>query len=122
MAMTGARVVTTHLGLVEEVPPREIAKKKAPHLIRRLRPKHRKVAVELLHWAYGSVSGAAFGALPRQLRASRLAGPAYGVLIWLLFEAGVSPLLGLRTHERPVRERVALALDHALYGIVVARA
>ena len=61
-----------------------------------------------------------FGALPRTVRRRPWAGPVYGLVVWLGFELGISPLLGLKQSKqpRPV-ERVAFAADHLLYGLVL---
>ena len=43
----------------------------------------------------------------------------YGLLIWSGFEA-TAPLLGLPHAEGPhVKQRLALAADHALYGFLL---
>jgi hypothetical protein len=44
----------------------------------------------------------------------------YGLLVWLGFEQGIAPVLGLSQAKR-VRlvDRVALAVDHLLYGWVL---
>ena len=121
MAMTGMRRVTTGLGLVGQTPPEEIATEGFPGLFARIPVQHRDEAVELAHWSYGAFAGAAFGLLPRSLRASPWAGPAYGLAIWAGFEAGLAPLLGLRdSGQRTLRERVSIAADHVLYGAIVA--
>jgi hypothetical protein len=62
-----------------------------------------------------------FAVLPRALRKHPLSGPAYGLAIWLGFELGLGPLLGLQ-HARSPRpvSRAFLALDHVVYGVVVA--
>ena len=82
--------------------------------------RRRRVLEEVFHWTYGAAGGAAFAALPRQLRAHRWAGPAYGLAIWLGFEAGIAPLLQLKQagESRPA-ERAALAVDHLLYGLIL---
>jgi hypothetical protein len=121
MAMTGMRAFTVDLGIVEETPPQAILKKKkARGLIRRVPRNHRRAAVELAHWGYGAAGGAAFRLLPQELRRRDWAGPAYGLLVWLGFEAGIAPALGL-TQARKLRlaERTALAVDHLLYGLVL---
>jgi len=121
MAMTGVRVVTVHIGLVGQTPPQAIVRQRARGIMRRIPRKRRLAAVELMHWTYGAVGGAAFGALPDGLRRHAWAGPVYGFVTWLGFEAGVAPLLGLKqatTKQRPV-ERVALVADHLLYGFVL---
>ena len=121
MAMTGMRRVTTNLGLVDQPPPEAIAKQKARGLLRRVPKRLRPIAIELAHWGYGGMGGIAFRALPQPARASRLSGPVYGLVVWLGFELGIAPALGLRQADesRPV-ERLALAADHVLYGAVVA--
>jgi hypothetical protein len=118
MAMTGFRAFTVNAGLVEKPPPKAIVEKNG--LMRLVPKKKRRAAIELLHWVYGAQGGALFGALPDGVRKRSWAGPLYGLLLWLVFEAGIAPLLGLKhaKQPRPV-ERAALAADHALYGLVL---
>jgi len=121
MAMTGMRRVTTGLGLLEETPPTTMAKD-APlfsRLVRHVRPQRRAELAEVMHWAYGGVGGAIFGRFVRLRRP--WVGPAYGLVLWGLYEAGVVPVLGLEhARERTIVSRVFVALDHVLYGLVVA--
>lgn len=121
MAMTGVRRVTTGLGLLEETPPATMGKD-APlvsRLVRRTRPQRRGELMELMHWAYGGVGGAIFGRFVRLRRP--WVGPAYGLALWMVYETGVVPLLGLEhARERTIVSRVFVALDHILYGVVVA--
>jgi hypothetical protein len=44
----------------------------------------------------------------------------YGLVVWLGFELGIAPALGLSQAKRvrPV-DRLALAADHVLYGLVL---
>ncbi len=121
MAMSGLRKVTTGLGLVEQIPPERVALEGVPALVRRIPPERRDVAVELAHWAYGGIGGAAFGVLPAIVRRQGWAGPLYGVAVWLGYEIALAPILGLhRRNEPSPAERVALVADHVLYGVVVA--
>jgi hypothetical protein len=123
MAMTGMRRLTTELHLVEEEPPRAILRQTAPHLFRLITEDYHEAAIELAHWAYGGLGGAAFGLVPDTVRRHTLAGPAYGLLTWALFEAVIAPGLGLEQARRSrTVERFVLALDHVLYGTLVARA
>ena len=85
MAMTGMRVVTVSLGLVEQAPPQQIAGESSGP---------RRAAVELAHWGFGAAAAAAFGALPSSWRQRAWSGPLYGLVIWSGFEA-TAPLLGL---------------------------
>jgi len=120
MAMTGMRVLTTELGLVEEPPPQAIFRQRARGLLRLVPRGRRRAAIELAHWGYGAGGGAAFALLPREVRNRPWAGPVYGLAVWAGFEAGLAPLLGLEQAKRPRPvERAALALDHLLYGLVL---
>src|SRR5665648_427484 len=123
MAMTGMRVITTELGLVEQTPPQALGRQRARGvraLLRRAPRKQRRGMIEAAHWAFGAGGGAAFGALPRDWRRRRWAGPVYGLVVWLGFELGLAPALGLSQAKRarPV-DRLALAADHLLYGLVL---
>jgi hypothetical protein len=123
MAMTGMRVITTELGLVEQTPPQALSRQRARGvraLLRRAPRKQRRGLIEVAHWAFGAGGGAAFGALPRPMRRQSWAGPAYGLVVWLGFELGIAPALGLSQAKRarPV-DRLALAADHVLYGLVL---
>jgi hypothetical protein len=123
MAMTGMRVITTELGLVEQTPPQALSLQRARGvraLLRRAPRKQRRGLVEAAHWAFGAGGGAAFGALPRAMRRRPWAGPVYGLVVWLGFELGIAPALGLSQAKR-VRlvDRLALAADHVLYGLVL---
>lgn len=119
-AMTGMRAVTQSVGIVEQTPPQAIVKQRAHGLIRHVPKERRRAAVELLHWGYGGAGGLVFGLLPDGMRRRAWAGPAYGLVVWLGFEVGLAPMLGLKQayQVRPV-ERLGLAADHLLYGFVL---
>jgi hypothetical protein len=110
MAMTGMRVVTVSLKLVDQPPPQQIAgEHRGP----------RRAVVEVTHWAFGALAAAAYGAFPKPWRRRPWTGPLYGLLIWTGFEA-TAPLLGLPHAERAgVKQRLAIAADHALYGLIL---
>jgi hypothetical protein len=120
MAMTGMRAFTVDLGIVEQTPPQAIVKQRARGLIRRVPRGRRRATIELAHWAYGAAGGAAFAALPERIRRRGWAGPIYGFVVWLGFEVALAPVLGL-TQSKKLRlaERLALAIDHLLYGLVL---
>jgi hypothetical protein len=123
MAMTGMRVITTQIGLVEETPPQAVARQRSRglrRLLRLARRRQRRGLIEIAHWAFGAAGGAVFGALPSGLRRRAWAGPVYGLAVWLGFEMGIAPALGL-TQAKRVRlvDRLALAADHLLYGLVL---
>jgi hypothetical protein len=110
MAMTGMRVVTVSLGLVEQAPPQQLAGESRGT---------RRVLVEVAHWGFGALAAAGFGALPRSWRERPWSGPMYGLVIWTGFEA-TAPLLGLpHAGQAGVTQRLAIAADHLLYGFVL---
>jgi hypothetical protein len=120
MAMTGMRALTVNLGIVDQTPPQAIFKQKAHGLMALVPRKKRRAAIELFHWGYGAGGGAAFALLPDGVRRQPWAGPVYGLAIWLGFELGLAPALGLSQSKqlRPV-DRAGLAADHVLYGLVL---
>ena len=120
MAMTGMRSFTVGLGLVKESPPRAIVRQTSNGLFRFVPKGQRRAAIELMHWGYGAAGGAVFAMMPEDLRLRRWSGPVYGLIVWLGFELVQAPLMGLDQAKkaRPV-ERVALAVDHLLYGLVL---
>lgn len=118
--MTGLRTVTAAVGSHEESPPEAIVEERAPELLRRLPERSRHAVIEAAHWSYGAGGGVVFGLLPSRIRRHPAAGPVYGLAIWLVFELGIAPVLGVRhARQRPVLWRVMVALDHLLYGVVV---
>lgn len=120
MAMTGMRAFTISMGLLKESPPQAIVRQRAKALFRAAPRGRRRGSIELMHWGYGAAGGAAFALLPDRVRRRAWAGPVYGLVTWLGFEAVIAPALGLSQakHRRPV-ERAVLAADHALYGLVL---
>jgi uncharacterized membrane protein YagU involved in acid resistance len=122
MCMSGMRSLTVRLGLLKRTPPEMVVDEYAGGMLDRIPENRREAAVELLHWAYGAVGGAAFGVLPDRVRLLPWAGPVYGAVMWLGFETVVSPALGLgrQRRSRTGAERVALTADHLLYGAVLA--
>jgi hypothetical protein len=119
MAMTGMRSLTKELGIVRLTPPEELVRHGAgAALLQRVAPAHRRTVLELAHWAYGGLGAAAFSLAPPRAHRSKTAGAAYGLALWALFEAMIAPVAGA-DRARPVAERVAIAGDHLLYGLVL---
>jgi hypothetical protein len=120
MAMTGIRMFAQHLGVIREDPPARLARKQAKGLLKSVPRKRRGAVVELIHWAVGAQLGLLFGLLPERLRMKPWAGPAYGVLAWLGFDAVMAPALGLKQRRWPHgAERAVFIVDHLLFGLVL---
>lgn len=121
MAMTGIRTLTGNLGLLHKSPPDAIVERHLPPPMRRLPPERLDALTELAHWSYGTLGGAAYAVLPERAKGDRRVGPLYGLALWLAYEVVLAPLLDLRhTEQRSKRTRAMLALDHAMYGVIVA--
>jgi hypothetical protein len=119
-AMTGMRAFTVDVGLVDQTPPQAIAKQRARGVLRRIPRGRRRAAIELAHWTYGAVGGAAYAVLPAGIRRQPWSGPVYGLLVWVGFELCLAPVLGLKQAKKQrAVERAALAADHLLYGLVL---
>lgn len=121
MAMTGLRSFTVSAGLVEEPPPRAILRQKSKGLFRILPKRLRRAGQEVFHWGFGAAGGAVFAMLPENVRMKAWAGPVWGLGIWLGFELAAAPALGLSQAKKPrPLDRVTLAADHLVYGLVLA--
>ena len=121
LSMSGMRALTRDLGLIEKTPPEAIAEDDdARGLMARIPAGHRSTAVRLFHCAVGAAGGVGFGMLPDSIRHHGWAGPAWGVILWLGYEAGAAPLLGT-DHARHARrvEQATIVADHLLYGYVI---
>jgi hypothetical protein len=120
MAMTGLRTLAMHTGVIREDPPARLARKQAKGLLRSVPRRQRGAVVELIHWAMGGVLGLMFGLLPERIRLKPWAGPVYGVLTWLGFDAVIAPAAGLKERRWPHgMERAVFIVDHVLFGLVL---
>ncbi|MFC7546027.1 hypothetical protein [Plantactinospora sp. GCM10030261] len=119
MAMSGLRQATTALDLVARVPPESVLRKTAPHVLSAVPVGRRDALIEGIHWSYGAAGGVLFGLLPRDLRRRAWAGPAFGTAFWLGFELVIKPVLGIATNQGGMSQKLALAADHLLYGMMV---
>lgn len=61
-----------------------------------------------------------FGVLSAAARTRPLIGAAYRLAMWFGFETIIGPALGLGRHQQQrAAERLVLAADHLLYGLVL---
>lgn len=121
MAMTGMREFTRRAGILHEPPPEAIVRQRLlSGPFRRADRGRKRAKVELFHWAYGAGGGAGFAMLPWSLRRRLAVGPLYGLVVWFGFEVAIAPLLGLeQAGKRRPLDRLALLVDHSLYGLVL---
>jgi hypothetical protein len=120
MAMTGVRQFASQAQFIGDDPPARMARKQGKGLLRMIPRRRRGAVVELVHWVMGALFGLVFGVLPESIRMKAWAGPAYGFLVWLGFEAVASPALGLKQRRWPHgKERAVFFVDHLLFGLVL---
>jgi hypothetical protein len=123
LTMTGLRTLGSQVRLLDTgTPPESVAEEGLPQLVRPFPARWRPAVVDLMHLGYGAAGGAAFSLLPRRWRRRWYSGPVFGLVLWLGYITGIAPVLGLRIERRrDLREWAVLAVDHVLYGLVVAR-
>jgi putative membrane protein len=78
-------------------------------------------AVETVHWGFGALTGAAYGALAEYYpQATAKDGAAFGMALTSLTHETELPALGLSAdaHELTTRERTSEMATHVVYGVV----
>ncbi|MEO6924905.1 MAG: DUF1440 domain-containing protein [Bryocella sp.] len=102
----------------EPEPPEELARGLAPH---RLSKAELTVASESIHWGFGAMAGAAYGALAEFYPAATAQeGAAFGLALMSLTHEKALPAMGLSAEpeDQTERERSSEAATHVLYGVV----
>jgi putative membrane protein len=82
---------------------------------------HKTTAVETIHWGFGALTGAAYGALAEYYpQATAKDGAAFGMALTSLTHGTALPALGLsdEAHEQTTRERTSEMATHVVYGMV----
>ncbi|MGC2297690.1 MAG: DUF1440 domain-containing protein [Acidobacteriaceae bacterium] len=87
---------------------------------RRLPDKERQLALQSIHFIFGALAGAAYGALVElepSLGAWR--GAAFGITLNRLTHESILPKLGLAAPpgQQPTQERISEWVTHAAYGV-----
>ena len=88
-------------------------------LHRRLPDKRKDVAGEILHYTFGSLNGAVYGALAeRTPRASAFGGTLFGATLFLLVDETLVPMLGWSKppNKYPLSSHVYGFTSHLVYG------
>lgn len=102
----------------EPEPSAILAEKVAGH---ELDETEERIAAETIHWSFGALSGAAYGALAEFYpQATAKEGAAFGMALASLTHEGVLPEMGLSDppEEQTTRERASEIGTHVVYGIV----
>jgi putative membrane protein len=82
---------------------------------------HKATAVEPMHWGFGALSGAAYGALAEYYpQATAKDGAAFGMALTSLTHGTTLPALGLpaEAHKQTTREPTGEMATHLVYGVV----
>lgn len=126
--LIGGLVATAAKTMMERMyPPRTLGE---PEPAAVLTPKHagheltmseETVAVETIHWGFGALTGAAYGALAEFYPAATAKdGADFGMALASLTHEDVLPAMGLSApkEEQMTRERTIEMASHAVFGMV----
>lgn len=126
--LVGGLVATAAKTLVEKIyPPRihgepepeeTLAKKFADH---ELAATEKEKAVEAIHWGFGALTGAAYGALAEYYPAATAKdGAGFGMALSSLTQGTMLPAMGLSAEpeEQTARERTSEMASNVVYGVV----
>ena len=105
----------------EPEPPEVLAEKIAGH---HLDDTTMAVASESIHWGFGALTGAAYGALAEFYPAATAKeGASFGLALMTLTHETALPAMGLSApaEEQTSREHTSEAATHVLYGFVAER-
>jgi putative membrane protein len=102
----------------EPEPRALLAEKLAGH---ELTASEEMVAVETIHWGFGALTGAAYGALAEFYPAATAKdGAGFGMALASLTHEGALPAMELSAppEEQTTRERTSEMASHAVFGVV----
>ncbi len=102
----------------EPEPPAVLAEKLTGHA---LAGAQKVAAVEAIHWGFGALTGAAYGALAEYYpAATQKDGAAFGAALASLTHKNALPAMGLSAEpkDQTTREKTSEMATHVVYGIV----
>jgi putative membrane protein len=102
----------------EPEPPAVLAGKIAGH---DLAPAQKLAATETIHWGFGAVTGAAYGALAEFYpAATNRDGASFGMTLMALTHESTLPAMGLSAEpaQQTAREKTSEMASHIVFGIV----
>jgi putative membrane protein len=87
---------------------------------RRLPEQERELALHGIHWVFGAVAGAVYGALVEvEPSFGAWRGAAFGITLNRITHESILPRLGLTAPpgSQPTQERISEWVTHAVYGV-----
>jgi putative membrane protein len=122
LAGAGAKIVAEQIfqpRVAGQTPPSVVlAERVAGHP---LAHEEKKVALESIHWAFGALAGAVYGAVVEyEPSVGAWKGAAFGIALNKMTHESLLPKMGLSapTESRPSRERISQWVSHTVYGVV----
>jgi putative membrane protein len=126
--LIGGLVATAAKTLAEKIyPPRTHGEPEPPEILaeriagHELAKAEKAAAVETIHWGFGALTGAAYGALVEYYPAANAKdGAGFGMALSSLTHGTVLPAMGLsaESEEQTARERTSEMATHVVYGVV----
>jgi putative membrane protein len=126
--LIGGLVATAAKTIVEKIyPPRTHGEPEPPSVLADKLAGHHLVgaektaAVEAIHWGFGALTGAAYGALAEYYpSATAKDGAGFGMALASLTHESALPAMGLSAdpEEQTTRERTSEMATHVVYGMV----
>ncbi len=126
--LIGGLVATAAKTLAERIyPPRTHGEPEPPEVMAERFAGHelvgieKEVATEAIHWGFGALTGAAYGALAEYYPAATTKdGAGFGMALSSLTHGTMFPAMGLSAEpeEQTARERTSELATHVVYGVV----
>lgn len=126
--LIGGLVATAAKSVAERVfPPRTHGEPEPPELFAEKLAGHelagveKEAAAEAIHWGFGALTGAAYGALAEYYpQATAKDGAGFGMALSSLTHGTALPAMGLSAEpeEQTTRERTSEMATHLVYGVV----
>jgi putative membrane protein len=126
--LIGGLVATAAKTLAERIyPPRTHGEREPPTLLaervagHELTAPQKEIAIETIHWGFGALTGAAYGALAEYYPAATAKdGAGFGMALSSLTHGTVLPAMGssAEPEEQTARERTSEMASHVVYGVV----
>ncbi|MGD0446537.1 MAG: DUF1440 domain-containing protein [Edaphobacter sp.] len=126
--LIGGLVATAAKTLVEKVYPPQTHGEPEPHEVlaervagHELVRTQKEVATEAIHWGFGALTGAAYGALVEYYPAATAKdGAGFGMALSSLTHGTMLPVMGLGAapEAQTARERTSEMATHVIYGVV----